>query len=165
MSDPTQNPDRQFQLDVLGMLSSIHSDVASLQAGQSSLQADVTSLQAGQSSLQADVSSLQAGQSSLRTDLSELGSSVGDSIRQVAADQTRLRVEVMARIDRLQTTIELVREDARVNWATADTALTRVKNYREEIDHLTAIITAMERRHQTLATVVDGLRDRKPNGG
>jgi chromosome segregation ATPase len=110
------------------------------------------------------LSSLQTNVSSLQTDVSGLQTSVGDSIQRVVADQTRLRVEVMARIDRLQTTIELIREDARVNWATADTALSRVKNYREEIDHLTAIIAAMERRHQTLAAVVDELRDRKANG-
>jgi len=110
------------------------------------------------------LSSLQTNVSSLQTNVSGLQTSVVDSIQRVVADQTRLRVEVMARIDRLQTTIELVREDARVNWATADTALSRVKNYREEIDHLTAIITAMERRHQTLAAAVDELRDRKANG-
>jgi chromosome segregation ATPase len=110
------------------------------------------------------LSSLQTNVSSLQTNVSGLQTSVVDSIQRVVADQTRLRVEVMARIDRLQTTIELVREDARVNWATADTALSRVKNYREEIDHLTTIITAMERRHQTLAAVVDELRDRKANG-
>jgi chromosome segregation ATPase len=143
MSEPIENPDRQFQRDVLGVLSSLQTNVSSLQTNVSSLQTNVSSLQ---------------------TNVSGLQTSVVDSIQRVVADQTRLRVEVMARIDRLQTTIELVREDARVNWATADTALSRVKNYREEIDHLTAIITAMERRHQTLAAAVDELRDRKANG-
>jgi len=35
----------------------------------------------------------------------------------------RVRGEIMDRIDRLQETVELVRSDARVNWATADTAI------------------------------------------
>ena len=97
MSEPSENPDRQFQLDVLGLLSS-------LQAGQSSLQADLSELR---SSVGASIRQIVADQVELR-----------DSVRQVAADQIKLRVEVMARIDRLQATVDLVREDARVNWAT-----------------------------------------------
>jgi hypothetical protein len=125
MSEHAQPPDREFQREVLSMLSALQTDVSALQVGQSAL---------------------------------------GESIHQVAADQTRLRVEVMARIDRLQTTVEVVREDARVNWATANTAMDRVKSYRSDIDHLTEIISAMERRHQTLAAIVDELRNRKSNG-
>jgi chromosome segregation ATPase len=74
----------------------------------------------------------------------------------------RVRGEIMDRIDRLQETVELVRSDARVNWATADTAINRARNTREDIDDLQKQIAAMERRYQTLASVVDGLRN--PDG-
>jgi mRNA-degrading endonuclease toxin of MazEF toxin-antitoxin module len=74
---------------------------------------------------------------------------------------TQIRTEIMARIDRLQGTVELVREDGRVNWATADTALNRAKNYREKIDSLTLTLSVMERRYQTLMAMVQELRDEK----
>jgi hypothetical protein len=98
----------------------------------------------------------------IRSELSELDNVIKDTLGHIVADQVGIRTEIMARIDRLQATVDLVREDARVNWATADTAMNRVKNYREEIDNLTAMISAMERRYQTLSSIVDGLRD--PDG-
>ena len=85
---------------------------------------------------------------------------------QLEAGQIKIRTEIMDRIDRLQGTVELVQKDSRVNWATADTAMNRVWNSREDIDNLLAMITAMERRHQLLAAIVDGMRNpgtRKPD--
>ena len=87
-------------------------------------------------------------------------------LEHLEAGQTKIRAEIMDRIDRLQGTVELVREDSRVNWATADTAMNRVRNSRQDIENLLAMITAMERRHQVLAAIVDGLRNpdaRKPD--
>jgi predicted nuclease with TOPRIM domain len=223
MSEPSENPDRQFQLDVLGLLSAVQAGLAktsesltsnvleirSSQTGVTSrldqivvdqvelrdsirqigadqveirdsirpiiveqieLRDSVRQIGADQIELRDSVRQIGADQVGLRDSVRQIGADqveLRDSIRQVGADQTRLRVEVMARIDRLQATVDLVREDARVNWATADTAMNRVKNYREEIDHLTAMISAMERRYQSLAAVVDDLRDRdakRPNG-
>jgi SMC interacting uncharacterized protein involved in chromosome segregation len=76
----------------------------------------------------------------------------------IGSEQVKARSEIMSRIDRLQETVELVRDDARVNWATADTAIHRVRNSREDIDDLQKQITAMERRYQTLVSLVDELR-------
>jgi len=56
--------------------------------------------------------------------------------QQISSEQSKTRSEIMDRIDRLQETVELVRDDARVNWATADTAINRVRNSREDIDDL-----------------------------
>jgi septal ring factor EnvC (AmiA/AmiB activator) len=94
----------------------------------------------------------------IQADLQELRALV-ENIR---SEQSKTRIEIMDRIDRLQTTIEMVREDARVNWATADTAINRAKNSRADIDDLQGQISAMERRYQTLAAVVDELRKSEP---
>ena len=79
--------------------------------------------------------------------------------QEISSEQSKTRSEIMSRIDRLQETVELVRDDARVNWATADTAINRARNSRQDIDDLQKQIGAMERRYQTLAALVDGLRN------
>jgi hypothetical protein len=87
-------------------------------------------------------------------------------IEKFTLEQLKTRSELMARIDRLQETVELVRDDVTVNWATANTAINRARNSREDVDDLQRQISAMERRYQTLASLVDGLRkpeNKKPN--
>jgi hypothetical protein len=82
---------------------------------------------------------------------------------EAGTDLARTRAEIMDRIDRLQGTIELMRDDARVNWATADNAMSRLRNTREDLEGLQAQISAMERRYQTLAALVDELRKQQPS--
>jgi hypothetical protein len=66
----------------------------------------------------------------------------------------------MDRIDRMQGTIDMLREDMRVNWGTADFAISNSKNVRGDVDMLLTLISQMERRHQTLAAQVEELRNR-----
>jgi hypothetical protein len=103
------------------------------------------------SELVARFDQLDKAQSEIVDQLDKTQSEVFDQLHQT-------RSEIMDRIDRLQGTVELVREDARVNWATADTAMNRVKNSRDDIDGLLKLIQTMERRYQTLASIVDELR-------
>ena len=98
---------------------------------------------------------------SIRTELQELRATterLGATTERLGADQVKIRGEIMSRIDRLQESIELVRNDACVNWATADTAIHRARNSHQDIDDLQKQITAMERRYQTLISLVDELR-------
>jgi chromosome segregation ATPase len=86
---------------------------------------------------------------------------------ELRSELLKTRAEIMGRIDRLQGTVELVREDARLNWATADTTINRTRNSREDIDDLQKQIAAMQRRYQTLEALVEELRkseDKKPRG-
>jgi hypothetical protein len=83
---------------------------------------------------------------------------IRDTVQKMEADQLQSRISIMNRIDRLQDTVALAQEDTRVNWATANTAINRARNSREDIDDLHKLIEAMERRYQTLAAVVDELR-------
>jgi chromosome segregation ATPase len=105
------------------------------------------------------------------SDLPKIIALVQAKFDQFGSEQVKTRAEIMDRIDRLQGTVELVRDDARVNWATADwatadTAINRARNSREDIDHLQKQITAMQRRYQTLEAVLEELRkseDKKPD--
>lgn len=74
--------------------------------------------------------------------------------------QNAIRTAIMDRIDRVQGTIEMLRDDSRVNWQTADVSLSNSRNLRGEVETLLGLISAMERRHQTLATQVEELRSR-----
>ncbi len=128
-------------------LTTLHTDVGELLATLPALQKSVSALSEGFQGLRDEVSELSASQSKLSASQSKL-----------SASQSKLRSEIMDRIDRLQETVEFVRDDARVNWATADTAINRARKSREDIDDLLKMIAAMERRFQTLASLVDGLR-------
>ncbi len=70
-----------------------------------------------------------------------------------------MRTQIMDRIDRLQGAVEGLRDDSRVNWATAENAVDKTKALRIDVDGLHDIIRAMERRHQTLANMVEELRN------
>jgi hypothetical protein len=58
----------------------------------------------------------------------------------------------------IRQAVEVLRDDIRVTWAIADIPISCARNSRQDIDDLQKQITAMERRDQTLAPVVDGLR-------
>jgi hypothetical protein len=98
------------------------------------------------------------GQSVSRTLHTTLLPIFDDMVTQLREEQVKTRAEIMDRIDRLQGTVDLVREDSRVNWATANTAINRNLTSRDDIDGLLNTIQAMERRHQTLAAMVEELR-------
>jgi chromosome segregation ATPase len=85
-------------------------------------------------------------------------STLREMIEKLTSEHSKTRSEIMDRIDRLQETVDFVRDDVRVNWATADIAINRTRNSREDIDDLHKLITAMERRFQTLSSLVDGMR-------
>jgi hypothetical protein len=84
---------------------------------------------------------------------------IADAVTPVREELNKARTEIMDRIDRLQGTVELVREDGKVNWFTADTAMNRAKSYREEIENLSLTVAAMQRGHQILAAMVEELRE------
>jgi chromosome segregation ATPase len=129
-------------------------DFATMQTGVQDLRQDFATMQTGVQELRQDFATMQTDVRELRNDLRALRTTTEG----ISAEHSRTRSEIMSRIDRLQETVELTRDDARVNWATADTAINRVRNSREDIDDLQKQIAAMERRYQTMASVVDGLR-------
>jgi chromosome segregation ATPase len=145
--------------DLLGKSSEIAATVVTSVQEFAEHRAHLTATRAELQSILADTKTAMA---SMSADLpKKISDEILPRLDQVSRDQMRIRAEIMERIDRLQGTVELVREDGRVNWTTADTALNRAKNYREEIDNLTTTLSAMERRYQTLMSMVQELRDEK----
>jgi chromosome segregation ATPase len=132
----------------------LRQDFATMQTDVRELRQDFATMQTDVRELRQDSTTMRTGVQELRNDLQALRTTTDG----ISAEHSRTRSEIMSRIDRLQETVELTRDDARVNWATADTAINRVRNSREDIDDLQKQIAAMERRYQTMASVVDGLR-------
>ena len=84
--------------------------------------AALSRLEAGQMSLLADVASLKTDVASLKTGFASMQES-----------QTSIRVEVMARMDRLQNSLTAIRDDITVNMARSDRAHDGVSATRDEL--------------------------------
>ena len=97
---------------------------------------------------------LETGQVSLRADLAGLGAGQGS----LGADLARLRADVMDRIDRLQNTVEGMRDDIRVNCGASDRATRIASGASEEVRALGAEVSAMERQIMRLRADVDELK-------
>jgi uncharacterized protein YoxC len=82
-----------------------------------------------------------------------------NAVTPVREELIKTRMEIMDRIDRLQGTVDLVRDDIKVNWAATNTAFNRNMSTRDDIDGVLQTIAAMERRYQTLMAMVQELRD------
>jgi chromosome segregation ATPase len=148
---------QELRQDFATMQTGVHElrqDFATMQTDVRELRQDFATMQTDVRELRQDSTTVRTGVQELRNDLQALRTTTDG----ISAEHSRTRSEIMSRIDRLQETVELTRDDARVNWATADTAINRVRNSREDIDDLQKQIAAMERRYQTMASVVDGLR-------
>ena len=126
---------------------SLRADLAQLETGQGSLRADLARLETGHKSLHADLARLETGQNSLRADFSRL-----------EAGQVSLRVDVMDRIDRLQNTVEGMRDDIRVNFGASDRVGRIASGASEEVRALGAEVSAMERQIMRLRADVDELK-------
>lgn len=84
---------------------------------------------------------------------------LSDAITPVREELAGIRAQIMDRIDRLQGTVELLREDITVNWSTANTAFNRNMSTRDDVDNVLQTIAAMERRYRVLMAMVEELRE------
>jgi len=83
--------------------------------------------------------------SSIQTTLQEFRATT----EKISSDQSKARSEIMSRIDRLQETVELVRDDARVNWATAASEQSKTRG---------EIMSRIDRLQETVELVRDDAR-------
>lgn len=79
-------------------------------------------------------------------------------VQKLATDLDRLRVVALGKLDGLQGTVDLVREDVRNSWSTANFAITNSRHARDETDKVLSLISTMQRQQQLLTSQVDGLR-------
>ena len=78
------------------------------------------------------------------------------------AELIKVRTEIMARIDRMQSTMDSVREDVAVNMAAAGTAMNNVRNIRSDFENLFDMVMTMHRQQMKLTERVDEL-SKPPN--
>jgi len=123
---------------IMQQLQAVLEQVGGLQGSVSLLRQD---LLAAQDKLRQDVST---SQNILRQD--------------VSAAQDKLRAALLAKMDGVQGTIDLVRQDVRNSWNTADFAIINSRNMRDETDKLLELISTMQRQQQLLTSQVEELR-------
>ena len=104
-------------------------------------------LEAGQTQLGAHLDRLEAGQTQL-----------GAHLDRLEAGQVQLRVDIMARIDRVQDTLTAVRDDITVVMGRADQAHRVADNVRDELRALNEVVTGVIRQVRNLQSDVRELR-------
>lgn len=80
------------------------------------------------------------------------------TMRNIVAEQNKLRALLLGKMDGLQGTIDLVRVDLRSNWTTADFAISNSRHVREEAEKMMSMVSALQKQQQILSAQVDELR-------
>lgn len=78
--------------------------------------------------------------------------------KELSADLNKMRGLMLGKIDGLQGTMDLVRQDVRNSWQTADYAINNSSNVHDEVKQLRKIISTMQTQYQLLASHVEVLR-------
>jgi len=79
-------------------------------------------------------------------------------LQDMVTKQDKLRAVLLGKMDGLQGTMDLVREDTRNAWATADFAISNTRHVREETEKLLSMISIMQKQQQLLTSQVEELR-------
>src|SRR4051794_10470425 len=111
------------------------------------LKAGQIRLEAGQAKLEAGLTSVEAGEAKL-----------GGGLTSVKASQTSLRVDLMARMDRLENINTAIRDDISVNFGAVDAVRRANDNTREELRALSDVVSLMHRQINRLQTEVEQLK-------
>ena len=106
--------------------------LARLETGQAAMFSRLERLEDGQAALATGMERLEAGQAALTTRLDRFD-----------AGQTRLRADLMDRMDRLQDQLTDMRNDIAVNFGTADAAHRANDNTREQLSLLREQVSVM----------------------
>jgi chromosome segregation ATPase len=107
--------------------------------------------------LRSEVGALRSEVGTLRSDVTTEIGALRSEIGTLRSEHVETRTAIMGRVDRVQESVEQLRNEMKVNWATADTAIRRVRGAEDEARGLYDLIAAMQREIQTLAARVDGM--------
>jgi chromosome segregation ATPase len=145
---------------ILAALSRLEAGQTALREEVSSLRADVSRLEAGQTALREGVSALRGEVAFLRGEVASLREEVGRlaadqaalraDFARLEAAQTSLRVDCMARMDRLENGLTDIRNDIAVNFGATDAVKRANDNTREELRALGDVVSAMYRQIKAL---------------
>jgi len=100
---------------------------------------------------------LEEGQARLREELS--GFTEGQA--KLRDDQTKLRVDLMERIDRLENRLTTIQDDIGVNMGAVSTVFDRQVGTRKEVDSTGLLVAAMMRQIHRLQTDVEDLKSKR----
>lgn len=117
-------------------------------------------------------------QASLHAKLDNMASSVTRLTEVVDALRTRvearnaqfteahseLRTSMFSKLDRLQGTISLVKEDINVNFASSHNALSNTRSLRSDTQDLADVVFAMQKQYKLLAAQLEELRKDRLDG-
>jgi chromosome segregation ATPase len=143
---------------VLEILNDLKAGQVRLETGQGALEAGQAQLEVGQGSLDAGLVKLEAGQTRLGdrlTKLEDRQTRLEDRQARLEAGQTSLRVDLMDRLEDMNTKI---RDDIAVNFGTADAVRRANDNTREELRALSDVVSVMHRQINRLQTEVEQLK-------
>ena len=96
--------------------------------------------------------------------LTEAHSRLTEAHNKLTEAHNELRTSVFSKLDRVQGTIELVKEDINVNFASSYTAVSNARSGREETENLAQIVYAMQRQYKLLAAQLEELRKDRLDG-
>jgi predicted nucleic acid-binding Zn-ribbon protein len=79
------------------------------------------------------------------------------ALERLETGQTKLRADLMARIDRLQDTVETIRGDITVNFGRADQVQRIASNLRDDLRALYGVVSGGRDELHALSEVVNGM--------
>ena len=130
-----------------GDLAAKQGDLAAKQGDLAAKQGDLAAKQGDLAAGQADLVAVQASMGAKLADLSAGQASMG-------ADLTRLRVDMMAGMDRLQDSLTAIRDDISTNYGTAEAAQRANDNTRTELRALGEVVSSLVRQIRRLDSEV-----------
>jgi chromosome segregation ATPase len=140
----------------------IHTQVTGLSTTVAGLSTTVAGLSTLVTDLRTEMTDLRTEMTDLRTEMTDLRTEMTarmDELRlETRSSITELRVAVMDQIDRLQHTVELVKDDITVNYGMSDRVERLARAAQEETRALGGVVRAMQRQIARLKTDVDQLR-------
>ena len=150
--------DNALAEQILRTLSDMRSET---QFAFTGLHTEVVGARAEVAGLCAEVADLRAEVAGLRNRLDKLEIEVA-SLR---SDLYSTRSAIMDRIDRVQGTVDQLRSEMTVNWATADNAIRKARVNQDEVREVYDLFAAMQRQVQVLTERVNHLELRGPAPG
>lgn len=108
--------------------------------------------------IEAGMTSISRGQGTVHNEIIPLLKQLSDEQDKLLSSHDKLRGVMLGKMEGLQGTMDIVRQDVRNAWRTADFAISNSRNTREESDKLLDLISTMQTQHQLLASQVEVLR-------
>lgn len=107
---------------------------------------------------------LEAGQEATIGRLDHLGvgqNATTERLDHLEATQSKLRADVMERIDRVQNAVAQPRDDNAVNFGASDAVKRANENTREEVRGLSEVVFTLVRQLRAVSTRVDQLEEKR----